>query len=58
MYRANLDTKRRKLGPEHVDTLMAAMNLGSALRERGHLAAAEACFRDNYQAKARVLGDR
>ena len=29
MYRANLAAKLRKLGPEHVDTLMAGMNLGT-----------------------------
>ena len=56
VYRRNLKLKERKLGPEHPDTLMVAMNLGSVLKEMGHFAAAEKTFGQNLITKSRVLG--
>merc|ERR1712091_441016 len=56
-FEANLEAKRRRLGPEHVDTLMVQMNLGIVLRERGDYEKAESILDENVEVKARVLGE-
>ncbi len=51
-----MEQKTRKLGPDHTDTLMVAMNLATVAKEHGDDCAAESAFAANLGAKMRVLG--
>jgi eukaryotic-like serine/threonine-protein kinase len=52
-----LDTRRRTLGEEHLDTLGSINNLGILLRAQGKLAEAEGYFRQALETRRRLLGE-
>ena len=56
LFRGLLATRRRVDGPNHVETLAVAGNLGSVLLEQGKDSAAEAVFRDTLERQRAALG--
>ena len=56
LYRQVLEARRRFLGPEHPQTLIATHNLAWVLQGRGKLEEAEPLCRQVLEARRRVLG--
>jgi serine/threonine protein kinase/tetratricopeptide (TPR) repeat protein len=54
---AALQIRRRLLGNDHPDTLMAMNNMAYVLEERGKLDEAEPLYREALEGRRRVLGD-
>jgi serine/threonine protein kinase/tetratricopeptide (TPR) repeat protein len=52
-----LETRRRVLGQEHLDTLVSINNIGSLLRSQGKLSEAEPYTREALEKGRRLLGE-
>jgi len=55
LYRQNLESFRRTLGPEHPNALIAENNLATLLQIQGKLADAESLFRHILETRRRLL---
>ena len=51
-----VDVRRKLLGDDHSDTLVAINDLGSILEAKGDVARAEQCYREVIERRRRVLG--